>query len=194
MVEIEGDCPLSDDELMVRGAEGDEEAFRLLVERWQGPVFAFLSRMLGSPDEAQDLGQEAFLRVCREAGRYQPEGRFRSWLFRIAGNLARSRLRRRKVLEWVRFDPGTHDRHASGEPSDRKVERKETSEVVRRALHRLPERQRQAIVLQHYHQLSYQEIAEAMRTSVSSVQSLLHRGTTTLRRELCSEGVTHEPS
>jgi RNA polymerase sigma-70 factor (ECF subfamily) len=184
---MEKDLALSDDELMVRGAEGNEEAFRLLVERWQNPVFAFLSRMLDSPEEAQDLGQEAFLRVCREADRYRPEGKFRSWLFRIAGNLARSRLRRRRVLEWVRFDPERHNRHLPGEPSDRRLEREETGRMVRGALARLPERQRMAVVLQHYHQLSYVEIAEAMKTSVSSVQSLLHRGMLALRRELDHE-------
>ena len=82
-----------DDRLMARGGQGDEEAFRLLVTRWERPVFAFLERMLGSREEAQDLGQETFVRVFQQARRYRAAGRFRSWLFRIAGNLARSRLR-----------------------------------------------------------------------------------------------------
>ena len=71
---------VTDDELMARGAGGDERAFQVLVERWERPVFAFLSRMLGSREEAQDVGQETFLRMCREAGRYEPRGQFRSWL------------------------------------------------------------------------------------------------------------------
>ena len=86
----------TDDELMARGAEGDEGAFRLLVRRWEAPVFAFLERMLGSPEEAQDLAQEAFLRVCRQAKGYRPEGRFKSWLATLVNNRVRTLARRRE--------------------------------------------------------------------------------------------------
>ena len=91
----------SDDELMMRAAKGDRTAFGILVQRWERPVFAFLARMLASAEEAEDLVQEAFLRVWGHAGRYRPSGQFKSWLFRIAGNLARSRLRRNKVVRWI---------------------------------------------------------------------------------------------
>ena len=77
-----------DDELMTRGAEGDDAAFGLLVGRWEKRVFAFLERMLGSREEAQDVAQEAFLLMCLHAKDYRATGQFRSWLFRIAGNLA----------------------------------------------------------------------------------------------------------
>ena len=90
---------------MIRGAEGDDDAFGILVGRWEKRVFGFLEYMLGSREEAQDVTQEAFLRMCQSAATYRPSGQFRSWLFRIAGNLARSRLRRRKILRWVRLDP-----------------------------------------------------------------------------------------
>jgi RNA polymerase sigma-70 factor (ECF subfamily) len=169
---------------MERGAQGNEEAFRLLVRRWERPVFAFLERMLGSREEAQDLGQETFLRMCREAGRYRATGRFKSWLFRIAGNLARSRLRRRKLVAWVRFDPSEHDRPSSQETPEQSLEREEAREGVRRALGRLPDRQREAILLRQYQEMSYREIAEAMGTSVSAVESLLSRGMRALGREL----------
>jgi RNA polymerase sigma factor (sigma-70 family) len=174
----------SDDGLMARGAAGDHEAFRLLVARWERPVHAFLYRMVGSAEEAQDLGQETFLRVCAGAARYRAEGRFRSWLFRIAGNLARSHLRRRRVLQWLRFDPRQHDREARAPGPERQVERAEACRTLREALARLPHRQRQAVILQHYEGMSYDEIAAAMGTSVSAVHSLLHRGMLGLRREL----------
>ena len=87
-----------DDALMVRTAQGEEAAFRLLVQRWEADVRAFLIHMLRSPEEAEDLTQDTFVKVFRQAGRYRTEGLFKSWLFRIAGNLARSRLRRRKVV------------------------------------------------------------------------------------------------
>jgi RNA polymerase sigma-70 factor (ECF subfamily) len=178
---------LTDDDLMARLAGGDEEAARTLVERWEGPIFAFLERMLGSKEDAQDLGQETFLRVCRNAGSYRPSGKFRSWLFRTAGNLARSRLRRRRLVQWISFDPGFHDRYSGGELPDRDIESDETNRAVREALGRLPARQRQAILLRHYENMTYAEIADAMGTTVSAVETLLHRAVMGLRMRLLRE-------
>ena len=96
---------MDDDALMTLTAEGEETAFSLLVQRWEKDVLSFLIYMLGSVEEAEDLVQETFVQVFRKAGSYRAAGMFKSWLFRIAGNLARSRLRRRKILRWVSFDP-----------------------------------------------------------------------------------------
>ena len=176
----------TDDELMGRGARGDPQAFRRLVERWERPVHAFLERMTGSPDDAMDLTQETFVRMCRSASRYRPTGRFKSWLFRIAGNLARSRLQRRKILRWL---PLTHEHAAAAasdpDPSDILADREE-QRIVQEAIARLPERQRQALVLKQFQDMRYQEIADAMGSSVSSVQMLLHRAMTALRKDLAS--------
>jgi RNA polymerase sigma-70 factor (ECF subfamily) len=178
---------VTDDELMARGAQGNEEAFSLLVQRWERPVFAFLERMLGSREEAQDLGQETFLRMCRQAPGYRATGQFKSWLFRIAGNLARSKLRRRKLIRWVRFDPTTHDRPTALDTPDRAMERVQERERVRHALARLPDRQRQAILLRQYQDMTYQEISETMGVSVAAVESLLNRGMKNLGKELKGE-------
>jgi RNA polymerase sigma-70 factor (ECF subfamily) len=172
---------------MVRAAHGDEEAFRLLVERWQQPVYAFLERMMGSREEALDLSQETFLRVYAQAQRYHPLGQFRSWLFRIAGNLARSGLRRRRIVRWVRFEPLLHDRPAAAAPPESRIEREERRADVRHALSALPERQRQAVLLRHYSEMSHREIAQAMGTTVPAVESLLQRAMVTLRGELADE-------
>lgn len=176
-----------DDALMARAAAGEERAFRELVERWERPVFGFLYRMTGSVEEALDLRQETFLRVHLQAGRYRGAGLFRSWLFRIAGNLARSALRRRKVLSWIRFDPARHDRAAGGESVQETLERGERSRAVRAALARLPERQRAAVVLRQDEGLSYREIAAVLETTESAVESLLTRAIAALRRELARE-------
>ena len=178
-----------DDQLMARGAQGDEEAFRLLVTRWERPVFAFLERMLGSREEAQDLGQETFVRMFEQAGRYRATGRFRSWLFRIAGNLARSRLRRRKIVGWVPFDAFRHDRASEAPGAEEQTLRGERRQAVRAALARLPRRQREALVLRRYHDMSQEEIAAAMNTTVAAVESLLSRAMATLRIRLTEEGV-----
>jgi RNA polymerase sigma-70 factor (ECF subfamily) len=174
---------VTDDELMLRGANGDDDAFRILVERWQRPVFAFLERMTGSREEAQDLAQETFMKVIRGARAYEPSGRFRSWLFRIAGNLAWSSLRRRRILEWIPFVPGRHD-PAAGDDAERSLELDETRRAVRSALAKLPPRQRQATILRVYDEQSYREIAEIMDTTVPAVESLLQRAMFALRGHL----------
>jgi RNA polymerase sigma-70 factor (ECF subfamily) len=180
---------VNDDELMSRVAHGDTDAFRFLVERWQNPLFAFFERMVGSEEDAQDLGQETFLRIYQHAKRYRPTGQFRSWLFRIAGNLARSRARRRKILQWIRFDPASHDIRTTEDSAGQDLEREAARIAVRVALDRLPQRQRQAVVLQQYEGLSYHEIADSMNITVSAVESLLHRAMVSLRKELARKKV-----
>lgn len=169
---------------MVLGAQGREDALAILVRRWEKPVFSFLEFMLGSREEAQDTAQETFLRMCQHAKQYRPSGQFRSWLFRIAGNLARSRLRRRKILRWVHFDSALHDRPAPGEGPAGNLEKEQERLAVRQALARLPDRQRQAVVLRQYEDLSYREIAETMGATVPAVETLLFRAMAALRRDL----------
>ncbi|MBP6874545.1 MAG: sigma-70 family RNA polymerase sigma factor [Candidatus Eisenbacteria bacterium] len=174
----------NDDELMARIALDDQEAFRLLVERWQNPVFAFLTRMIGSAEEALDLSQDVFTRVHRERSRYLRNGRFRCWIFRIAGNLARGYLRRRKILCWMRLDVNLHDRPASEPPADLRREREDVRERVRAAIAHLPERQRQAVLLRRFEGLSHEEIASALGTSPAAIESLLQRAMAGLRKDL----------
>jgi RNA polymerase sigma factor (sigma-70 family) len=131
--------------------------------------------MVGSREEAQEIGQETFLRMCLHARGYRPSGQVRSWLYRIAGNLARSHLRRRKLLGWVRFEPAVHDRGSTAAAPDADTERRELRERVRAALSAIPDRQRQAIVLQHSEGLSCREIAAAMGTSVLAVETPILR-------------------
>lgn len=176
-----------DDELMARIAAGDERAMQAIVGRWEKPVLAFLTRMLGSIDDARDLGSETFWRVWKGAPDYRAQGQFKSWLFRIAGNLARSKLRRRKVLTWVGFDPQRHDRPDDVDPEAVGLAA-ESSAQLRRALARLPQRQRRALLLRHYQEMSYREVAAAMHTSVSAIETLLHRAMKNLRTEMEREG------
>ncbi|MBK7188937.1 MAG: sigma-70 family RNA polymerase sigma factor [bacterium] len=177
-----------DDELMARTAAGEEAAFRLLVDRWQRDVLAFLIHMTGSRDDAEDLAQETFVRVFRQAGNYRAEGRFRSWLLRIAGNLARSRHRRRRLLKWLPLDTEKHDVASSLPAADRGIEAEQTAQVVRAAIARLPERQRQALVLHRFQGLRYAEVAEAMGTTLPGVESLIQRALAGLRTDLARRG------
>lgn len=177
-----------DDDLMAGTAAGEEAAFRLLVDRWERDVLAFLIHLTGSRDDAEDLAQETFVRVFRQAGRYRPEGKFRSWLLRIAGNLARSRQRRRRLLKWLPLDTERHDVASSTPGADRGLEIEQTAQIVRAAVARLPERQRQALVLHRFQGLRYAEVADAMGTSLAGVESLIQRALAGLRTDLARRG------
>lgn len=178
---------LDDDALMVRTAQGEEAAFRLLVLRWEADVRAFLIHMLRSREEAEDLTQDTFVKVFRQADRYRPEGRFQSWLMRIAGNLARSRLRRRKIIGWLSFDPARHDVADRGPAPDEGLDDVDRADKVRAALAVLPDRQREAITLHRYQGLKYREIAEVMGTTVPGVESLIQRALAALRKDLAGK-------
>lgn len=175
---------LDDDALMERTARGEEAAFRLLVQRWEKDLLAFLIYMLGSREEAEDLVQDTLVKVYRQAGQYRAEGRFKSWLFRVAGNLARSRLRRRKILRWVNYERTEHDRAYAGPGPEQELEEKESIATVRASLGRLPDRQREALVLHRYQGMKYREIAEAMGTTVPGVESLIQRALAAMRIDL----------
>lgn len=178
---------IDDDVLMERTARNEEAAFRLLVQRWEKEVLAFLIHMLGSMEEAEDLVQDTFVKVYHQAGRYRPEGKFKSWLFRIAGNLARSRLRRRKILRWVRFDRTEHDQADVGPSPQQRLEEKESAGAIQKALDGLPDRQRQALLMHRFQGMKYREIADVMDTTVPGVESLIQRSLVGLRAELAGK-------
>ncbi len=177
-----------DDELMAQGARGDEDAFRILVERWETPIFGFLLRMLGSREDAQDLCQEAFIRMIRSADSYKAKGQFQSWLFRIAGNLARSKMRRRKILGWLSFDQEQMDPPSKELDPSEELEGEQLRVRVQEAIAKLPDRQKQALLLKQYQGLKHREIAEVMDLSTNAVQMLLHRAMQALRKEFSRRG------
>ena len=180
--------PPTDDDLMARLASGERGALEEIVGRWQAPVLRFLSRALGDPDEAADLAQETFLRVYRGAPSYAASGRFKSWLFRIAGNLARNEIRRRRVRRILSLEPLLARPEEIAEPllggtpgPDQRLETARLVESLGKALLKLPERQRLAVVLCRMEGMSQQEAADVIGTSPSAVEGLLWRGTTRLR-------------
>jgi RNA polymerase sigma-70 factor (ECF subfamily) len=140
--------------------------------------------MTGSREEAQDLCQDTFVKVHVHAARYQPEGRFKSWLFRIAGNLVRSWARRRKLVGWITFDKVEHDTASEAAPPDAGLGARDAQRLVQGALAKLPARQREALVLRRFHDMGQREIAVAMDLSEGAVESLLVRAMQALRKDL----------
>ena len=164
-------------------AAGDRAAFRALAERHLGSVIALAGHVLGNRSDAEDVAQEAMLRVWINAPRWKPVAKFRTWLTRIVINLCLDRRRRAAALPL----------EAAGDPIDPAPgaeARLETADSERRlaaAISQLPERQRAALALTYREGLSNAETADILDTSVSAVETLLSRAKTTLRRMLADE-------
>lgn len=180
-----------DHALMVRIGAGDHAAFRHLVERHQNAVIGTVAKMLGNPSEAEDISQQVFLRIWRNAKRYRPDAKFTTYLFTITRNLVFNETRRRSRKKEVSSDEREENsNHLIEESPDRQPDSEllqaELQRAVDDAISKLPESQRMAVVLRRYEQLSYEEIAEVLELSVSAVKSLLFRARTALRESLSS--------
>jgi RNA polymerase sigma-70 factor (ECF subfamily) len=176
----------SDEALMARVARGDEVAYRLLSRRHVPAMLGLARRILGNAADAEDVAQEAMLRVWTHAPRWQPLAAFRTWLTRVVVNLCLDRKRR---AAWVALD-------VAGEivdPAPGATEQAESSErerLLAAAIAELPDRQRAAIALTYGDGMSNAQVAEILDTSVSAVETLLIRGKQNLRRAL--KGVIDE--
>lgn len=170
-----------DEALLVRVADGDPAAVRALVSRKLPRLLGLAQRMLGDAAEAEDVAQEAFLRVWRQAPKWRPgQARFDTWLHRVALNLCYDRLRRRREIA-TDDPPEVVD---EGPAPDRGLEATDTGRRVGEALSRLPDRQREAVVLCHYQELGNIEAAAVMGVTVEALESLLSRGRRALRASL----------
>ena len=179
-----------DAELMLRVRDGDDASFTILLEKHRGPVIHFLYRMVQNQAVAEELGQEAFLRVYRSRGSYEPTAKFTTWLFRIANHLALNWIRDRKnergqeSLDEVAAD-GQVRQVADREPTtEQQLIRQAHQAEVRRAIQSLPEKQRSAVVMHKYEEMEYSQIAGVLECSESAVKSLLFRAYETLRSRL----------
>lgn len=178
---------------MLAFAGGDEAAFEQLFERHSRAVIGVAMRYTRDRAAAEDLAQEAFLRVHRARATYVPTAKFSTWLFRIVTNLAlnwsrneqRRRHHRLAVAGATSTDLGVPEPIAENQSDpDARLENQELHELLAVALEALPSTQRLALILHRYEDLSYQEIAESMELSVKAVKSLLARGRQNLREKL----------
>lgn len=179
-----------DEELVRRVGQGDPAAVQAMVARKLPRMLALAQRMLGDAVEAEDVAQEALLRAWKQAPRWTPgKAKFDTWLHRVALNLCYDRLRRRREIP-SEISP---DRPDEGPAPDRGILAAQVGARVDRALVALPERQREAIVLCHYQELTNIEAAGLMSVSVEALESLLSRGRRTLRQALADLAPGAEP-
>jgi RNA polymerase sigma-70 factor, ECF subfamily len=180
---------------LMLGVRADQPgAFEELVERYQRRLVAVMHHLVGNAEEAEDLAQEAFLRVYRARKKYRPRSKFSTWLFTIANNLALNALRsrqRRPVVSLPAQDSGPlGPRPAEQLVPDRgsgpmqRMQRQELAAIIRQALEGLNERQRMAVVLNKFEDMNYAEIAEVMGLTPKAIKSLLSRARENLRQAL----------
>lgn len=175
--------------LMLAFAAGDEAAFAALFERWSRPLLRYLERLVRDAATAEELVQEAFVRVHRARRSYRPDARFSTWLYKIATHLAWNELRRprrRSPHESLEEPAAVLAMH--GAPVDELVHARRVSAEVEVALAALPDRQRAALWLAAVEGQSYAEVAAALSTSEKAVKALVHRARAALAEALAAIG------
>lgn len=177
---------------MLAVRDGDDGAFATLVGKYEGRVLGLAYRYLGDRDTAEDLAQEAFIRVYRAKERYEPRAKFSTWLYRIVVNLCLNEIRGRKHKAHMSLAIATEtssnlniDLTDEDEPEPvEMLEEEELSAKIQEIIETLPENQRIAILLNKYQDLSYQEVADAMDMTTMAVKSLLTRARVKIKEKL----------
>lgn len=180
----------SDLDLMLRVRQGDADSFDELLRRYRTPLVKYFCRLVCDQALAEDLAQEAFLRVYKARHRYRPDARFTTWLYRIATNLALNAIRDGRSQQRQDGNGASEDGETAFEFVDPKVSveqqliETDRGRMIREAIEALPENQRAAVILHKYQDVDYRQIAKILKVSESAVKSLLFRAYETLRVSL----------
>jgi len=184
---------MNDRELIEKIAAKDHSAFKALVDRYQALVINTCYNLLGNRQDAEDIAQEVFFQVYKSAEKFRQEAKISTWLYRIAVNRSLNFVRDNKQFRWLKSlsSLSENDREvvtevlaSNSDRPDVALEKKERNAKVQKAIDSLPEKQRVAFVLHKYEGLSYEEIAEILQRSLSSVESLINRAKSNLQRKL----------
>lgn len=182
---------MTDEELMELVQASDPEAFEQLVKRYENPLASYVSRYVGYGNQVQDILQETFIRVWRHRKRYKTVAKFSTWVYTIAGNLAKTELRRWRVRRSVPIRTGGEsiedeavDIVDEDAKPDEETRRSEIREEITREIQLLPEVYRAAVVLRDLEEKSYEEISELLGVPVGTVKSRVNRGRERLQKRL----------
>ncbi len=190
---------MSDENLMKLCQEGDEGAFEALFQRYEGQALSFIHRLIGDQSRTEALGQEAFLRIFKDAKSYQYPRSFTTWFYTIVRNLCKNELRWRSRHPTVsieenvdRSDRGNSDHSArigdfleteSVDPLEKMVSR-EMNQKIEQALQSLPELEREILILNRFQGLKYREISEVVGVPISTVRARIYSALERLRRSI----------
>lgn len=180
---------MNDEQVWLEQARrGDKNAFGQLIEAYQGPVYNLAYRMLGNSGEAEEAAQEAFIRAYTRLDSYDPAHKFSTWLLSITSNFCIDQIRKRRAVllsidEPLPPHPALHSDNNKGPEAEYMAQERE--QLVQVLLKELPDEYRQAVVLRYWYDMSYEEIADVQKTTVSAVKSRLFRA----RRILADAGV-----
>lgn len=180
---------LNDEQVWLEQARrGDKNAFGQLIEAYQGPVYNLAYRMLGNSGEAEEAAQEAFIRAYTRLDSYDPAHKFSTWLLSITSNFCIDQIRKRRAVllsidEPLPPHPALHSDNNKGPEAEYLAQERE--QLVQGLLKELPDEYRQAVVLRYWYDMSYEEIADMQKTTVSAVKSRLFRA----RRILADAGM-----
>jgi len=183
----------SDEQLVTRVLSGEEHVFEALVRRYQARILSHVARMVGNREDALDLTQEIFLKVFGALDRFNPEFRFSTWLFRIAGNAAIDHLRKRRPRTVPLEMTDSEGRVSSPEYKSSDLDpfgllrNTERGDAIARAIADLPAEFRELIALRHFTGLSYEEIAEVKNMPLGTVKNKLFRARAVLKERLAGE-------
>lgn len=183
----------TDEQLVAQVLAGDKERFGDLVERYQGRLVNYLYRLLRNLDEAHELAQEVFFKVYQALDRYDPRFKFSTWIFRVAQNAAIDQIRKRrlKLVSIHRQDDADGEGHDWELPSEDRgpygdLRNRERGEAIQEAIDALPWEYRELILLRHFGELSYDEIARLKKMPLGTVKNKLFRGRQALKEKLAS--------
>jgi RNA polymerase sigma-70 factor (ECF subfamily) len=190
---VTGDSePLADEALIELALDGDEDAYGVLVRRYQRRLTAFLGQLVGDLELARELSQEAFIRAWSALDRFDPRYRFSTWLFRIAHNLGIDQLRRKRLqtVSLYRSDSDGEELEVVVADLEKDplghLENRALADEMRRAIDELRPEYRELVLLRHFAGLSYQEIADFKDMPLGTVKNKLFRAHTVLRDALAA--------
>jgi len=184
---------ISDRVLLTRHVSGDRDAFAQLMQTYANPIYGYLTRAGIRPADRDDLFQEFFCKVHRAALRGLPEGPVRPWLFTIAVNTVRDSFRRAKVRSIVKLDDGPASQTAAAVTApDRAVEEKETLTFLEREVARLPEDQRDALLLCTVEGLSLEDASVALDTPINTIKTRIRRARLSLADAMSRRQMTQQ--
>ncbi len=179
----------TDEELIARFQNGDEYAFEEIVHRYKDRLLNFVFRFLGQIDEAEDIVQDTFLKVYKNRDAYENIARFSTWIYTIAGNLAKTELRKRKrrrvfSISRMGVDEKEYEIPSTGKSPEENTEGNFNEKMIQAAIEKLPEKFRTVIILRDIQELSYDDISKIIGVPLGTIKSRVNRARLKLRELL----------